>query len=117
MAGRGWALSIGTSTSGIAESEAAFRKYASHGSLPEEFHYGQQELSSLATLLADELDVSGPAYVHSSACASSAKALASAARLICAGACDAVLTGGVDSSMRFYSCRFCRARISQYDAV
>ena len=92
---------VGTSTSGIAESEAAFRDYASHGSLPEDFHYGQQELSSLATLLAAELDVSGPAYVHSSACASSAKALASAARLICSGACDAVLTGGVDSLCAF----------------
>src|SRR5918994_4496366 len=92
---------VGTSTSGIAESEAACRDYASHGSLPEDFHYGQQELSSLATLLAAELDVSGPAYVHSSACASSAKALASAARLICSGACDAVLTGGVDSLCAF----------------
>ena len=92
---------IGTSTSGIAESEAAFRHYARKGSLPERFHYGQQELSSLATLLAEELDVWGPAYVHSSACASSAKALASAARLLRTGACDAVLTGGVDTLCGF----------------
>jgi 3-oxoacyl-[acyl-carrier-protein] synthase-1 len=92
---------IGTSTSGIAESEAALRHYIRNGNLPEQFHYGQQELSSLATLLADELDVWGPAYVHSSACASSAKGLASAARLICMGACDAVLTGGVDTLCGF----------------
>jgi 3-oxoacyl-[acyl-carrier-protein] synthase I len=92
---------IGTSTSGIAESEAAFRHYTWNGSLPEQFHYGQQELGSLATLLAEELDVWGPAYVHSSACASSAKALASAARLIRTGACDAVLTGGVDTLCGF----------------
>ncbi|HUD00615.1 MAG TPA: beta-ketoacyl-ACP synthase [Candidatus Polarisedimenticolaceae bacterium] len=92
---------IGTSTSGIAESEAAFRHYTRIGSLPEHFHYGQQELGSLATLLAEELDVWGPAYVHSSACASSAKALASAARLLRTGACDAVLTGGVDTLCGF----------------
>jgi 3-oxoacyl-[acyl-carrier-protein] synthase I len=92
---------IGTSTSGIGESEAAFRHYTRSGTLPEQFHYGQQELSSLATLLAEELDVWGPAYVHSSACASSAKALASAARLLCMGACDAVLTGGVDTLCGF----------------
>jgi 3-oxoacyl-[acyl-carrier-protein] synthase I len=100
--GRGrFGVVIGTSTSGIAESEAALRQYTINGSLPEQFHYGQQELSSLATLLAEELDVEGPAYVHSSACASSAKALASAARLICTGACDAVLTGGVDTLCGF----------------
>ena len=92
---------IGTSTSGIAESEAALRHYTRIGSLPEHFHYGQQELGSLATLLAEELDVWGPAYVHSSACASSAKALASAARLLRTGACDAVLTGGVDTLCGF----------------
>ena len=92
---------LGTSTSGIAESEAACRHYARTGSLSSQFHYGQQELGSLATLLAEELDVWGPAYVHSSACASSAKALASAARLLRSGACDAVLTGGVDTLCGF----------------
>jgi 3-oxoacyl-[acyl-carrier-protein] synthase-1 len=52
-------------------------------------------------MLATELGLAGPAYVHSSACASSAKAIASAARLIRMGACDAVLTGGVDSFCAF----------------
>jgi 3-oxoacyl-[acyl-carrier-protein] synthase-1 len=92
---------IGTSTSGIAESEAALRHVAQAGTLPEQFHYGQQELASPATALAAELGIYGPAYVHSSACASSAKALASAARLIRMGACDAVLAGGVDSLCAF----------------
>jgi 3-oxoacyl-[acyl-carrier-protein] synthase-1 len=92
---------IGTSTSGIAEGEAAIRQYVACGSLPEQFHYGQQELGSPAAVLAKELGIAGPAYVHSSACASSAKAMASAARLIRMGACDAVLTGGVDSLCEF----------------
>jgi 3-oxoacyl-[acyl-carrier-protein] synthase I len=103
---------IGTSTSGIAETEAALRRHAADGTLPPEFHYGQQEMGSPAALLAAELGVGGPAYVHSSACSSSAKALASAARLIRMGLCDAVLTGGVDSL-----CSFTVAGFTALDSV
>jgi 3-oxoacyl-[acyl-carrier-protein] synthase-1 len=92
---------IGTSTSGIAESEAAMREYAKSGALPRDFHYGQQELGSPAEVLAAVSGIVGPAYVHSSACASSAKAMASAARLIRMGVCDAVVTGGVDTLCAF----------------
>ena len=92
---------IGTSTSGIAETETAIRVHAQSGALPESFHYAQQEMASPATMLARELGVSGPAYAHSAACASGAKALASAARLINMGMCDAVLTGGVDTLCAF----------------
>jgi 3-oxoacyl-[acyl-carrier-protein] synthase-1 len=92
---------IGTSTSGIAEGENALREYAASGKLPGQFHYGQQEMGSPAAVLAAMLGTTGPAYVHSSACASSAKALASAARLILMGVCDAILTGGVDSLCPF----------------
>jgi 3-oxoacyl-[acyl-carrier-protein] synthase I len=92
---------IGTSTSGIAESEAALKEYATSGRLPEHFHYGQQELGSPASMLAALLGIGGPAYVHSTACASSGKAMASAARLIRMGVCDAVITGGVDSLCAF----------------
>jgi 3-oxoacyl-[acyl-carrier-protein] synthase I len=94
-------LVLGTSTSGIAEGESALRQYAITGALPDQFHYGQQELGSPASMLAAKLGIGGPAYVHSSACASSAKALASAARLIRMGLCDAVLAGGVDSLCAF----------------
>ena len=92
---------LGTSTSGVAETERALLHYRSDGKLPADFHYGQQEMGSPANLLARELGVGGPAYVHSSACASSAKALASAARLINMGLCDAVLCGGIDSLCAF----------------
>jgi 3-oxoacyl-[acyl-carrier-protein] synthase-1 len=77
------------------------REYASSGTLPSPFHYGQQELASPAAMLAQTLGTSGPAFVHSSACASSAKALASAARLILMNACDAVIAGGVDTLCAF----------------
>lgn len=92
---------IGTSTSGIAGTEAALRQYALEQSLPADFHYAQQEMGSPAVMLAKELAIHGPAYVHSSACSSSAKAMASAARLIKMGLCDAVLTGGVDTLCAF----------------
>jgi len=95
------AVVIGTSTSGVGEAEAALREYVSTGILPGEFHYGQQELGSLAAALAAAAGISGPAYVHSSACASSSKALASAARLILMNVCDAVIAGGVDTLCRF----------------
>jgi 3-oxoacyl-[acyl-carrier-protein] synthase-1 len=92
---------LGTSTSGIAESEAAVHVHVKTGALPPHFHYGQQELGSPAATLAAILGISGPAYVQSSACASSAKAMASAARLIRMGVCDAVITGGADSLCAF----------------
>lgn len=95
------AVVIGTSTSGIAESEAALLAQIEQGDLPATFHYAQQELGSPAAMLAATLGVSGPTYVHSNACASSSKALASAARLLRMDVCDAVVVGGVDSLCRF----------------
>lgn len=92
---------VGTSTSGVAATEEAVAAHMADGVLPTHFHYGQQEMGSPAALLARELGVSGPAYVHSSACSSSAKAMASAARLIRIGVCDAVVTGGADSLCGF----------------
>ncbi|WP_215410297.1 beta-ketoacyl-ACP synthase [Janthinobacterium sp. JC611] len=95
------AVVIGTSTSGIGETEEAICQHVAGGGLPDAFHYGQQEMASPALMLADELGIDGPALVHSSACSSSAKAMASAARLIRMGLCDAVLTGGVDTLCGF----------------
>ena len=92
---------IGTSTSGVGATEAALAAHLETGTLPADFHYGQQEMASPALFLARELGTSGPAYVHSSACSSSAKAMASAARLIRMGLVDAVVSGGVDTLCRF----------------
>lgn len=95
------AIVVGTSTSGIGESEKALRARVQTGELPHDFSLGQQELGSLSAFLAKYFGVTGAAYVHSSACASSAKAMASAARLIRNGLADAVITGGVDSLCGF----------------
>jgi 3-oxoacyl-[acyl-carrier-protein] synthase-1 len=103
---------VGTSTSGIGDTEQAIRSYCANGALPADFHYDRQEMGSPAVMLAHELGLAGPAYVHSSACSSSAKAMASAARLIKMGLCDAVLTGGVDSL-----CAFTVAGFAALDSV
>ncbi|WP_341675753.1 beta-ketoacyl-[acyl-carrier-protein] synthase family protein [Niveibacterium sp. SC-1] len=95
------AVILGTSTSGIAEGEAAMRHRVAAGEFPAGFDYGQQELGSLAQFVAETLGVSGPAYVISTACSSSARALMSAARLLRAGVVDAVLCGGVDTLCAF----------------
>lgn len=106
------AVVLGTSTSGIGESEQAIAWHRQHGELPENFHVAQQELGSPALMLAGLLGLTGPAIVVSTACSSSAKALASAARLLRAGACDAVLCGGMDAL-----CAFTVAGFSSLESV
>ncbi|AMC34396.1 beta-ketoacyl-ACP synthase [Janthinobacterium sp. B9-8] len=92
---------LGTSTSGIGEAQAAIAQHQATGQLPAHFHIAQQELGSPATALSTLLGLAGPAMVVSTACSSSAKAMASAARLLNAGMCDAVICGGVDSLCDF----------------
>lgn len=95
------AVVLGSSTSGVGESEAAHRHFQAHGTWPDTFHYRQQEMGTPAAFVAAELGLRGPAHVISTACSSSAKAMASAARLLKAGLADAVITGGADSLCRF----------------
>ncbi|RKH14865.1 beta-ketoacyl-ACP synthase [Corallococcus sp. CA053C] len=95
------AVVLGTSTSGIGEGEGAIADHLATGQLSASFHLCQQELGAPALALTHLLGLAGPSYVISTACSSSAKALASAARLLRAGTVDAVLTGGVDSLCRF----------------
>lgn len=88
---------LGTSTSGIDEASQGIASYLRDGQFPAGYDYQQQELGAPANFLADWLQLSGPAYVISTACTSSARALMSAQRLLDLGLCDAVLCGGVDS--------------------
>ncbi|WP_434708645.1 beta-ketoacyl-[acyl-carrier-protein] synthase family protein [Pseudomonas sp. R1-1] len=88
---------LGTSTSGIDEASRGLAHYIREQHFPAEYDYRQQELGAPANFLAEWLQLSGPAYVISTACTSSARALMSAQRLLDLGLCDAVLCGGVDS--------------------
>ena len=88
---------LGTSTSGIDEASHGIAHYLREQRFPDGYDYQQQELSAPANFLSDWLGLSGPSYVISTACTSSARALMSAQRLLDLGLCDAVLCGGVDS--------------------
>ncbi|MHA6128075.1 beta-ketoacyl-[acyl-carrier-protein] synthase family protein [Pseudomonas fluorescens group sp. PF-1] len=88
---------LGTSTSGIDEASQSLSHYIREQQFPADYDYQQQELGAPANFLADWLQVSGPAYVISTACTSSARALMSAERLLDLGVCDVVLCGGVDT--------------------
>ena len=95
------AVVLGTSTSGIGEAEQALPTLLEHGRWPQDFHYAQQEIGAPARFLARLAGVAGPAWTISTACSSSAKALASAARLLRAGIVDAVIAGGADALCAF----------------
>ncbi len=95
------AIILGTSTSGIGESEQALPHKLRTGAWPAGFHYVQQEIGTPARFIAAESGITGPAWTISTACSSSAKALASGARLLRAGIVDAVIAGGADSLCRF----------------
>jgi 3-oxoacyl-[acyl-carrier-protein] synthase-1 len=90
---------IGTSTSGILETELAFRaRDPDSGALPEHYDYTHRHNSfSVTDYVRRRLGLEGPAVTLSTACSSSAKAFAAGARMIAAGLIDAALVGGVDS--------------------
>jgi len=91
---------LGTSTAGIAEGERAVAVRMQSGAFPPDYDYRQQELGSTSGYLRHALGLGGPAWTLSTACTSSAKALASGHRLLAAGLSDVVIVGGVDSLCR-----------------
>jgi 3-oxoacyl-[acyl-carrier-protein] synthase I len=90
---------LGTSTSGILETELAYRRRdPQSGALPTDFRYaGAHNTFSVAAFVQRALALTGPAVVISCACSSSAKVFASARRAIAAGVIDSAVVGGVDS--------------------
>ena len=90
---------LGTSTSGILQTEQAYRRRDPvTGALPDDFNYrATHNTYSVADFVRTAFNLEGPAVVVSTACSSSAKVFASAARMIAAGLIDAAIVGGVDS--------------------
>ncbi|HSF69924.1 MAG TPA: beta-ketoacyl-[acyl-carrier-protein] synthase family protein [Nitrospira sp.] len=95
------AVIMGTSTSGILETEHAYRtRDPVTGALQESFtsrYRYTHNMFSLGHFVRSYLGLRGPALVISTACSSSAKVFATAARYLRAGLCDAAIVGGVDS--------------------
>ena len=89
---------MGTSTAGILQTEQAYRRRGPGGELPSDFDYRTTHNAfSIAEYVRTRLGLAGPCAAISTACSSSAKAFASAARLIEAGMIDAAVVGGVDT--------------------
>jgi 3-oxoacyl-[acyl-carrier-protein] synthase-1 len=90
---------LGTSTAGILQTELAYRRRdPKTGALPADFHYRTTHNSfSLAEFTRDYFGLEGMALAISTACSSSAKVFAAAARQLALGSIDAAIVGGVDT--------------------
>lgn len=90
---------VGTSTSGILQTEHAYRRRDPvSGQLPAGLDYaGTQSTYALGDFVTRIFGLQGPSLVVSAACASTTKVFATAARMIATGQCDAAIVGGADS--------------------
>ena len=113
------ALVLGTSTSSIGESEDAYRRLDPDGRFPAHSRNPRVHTPhSLAMFVHEALDLRGPCVTVSTACSSSAKAVAQAERMLRLGLADAAVVGGVDTlcgsvlfgfnSLQLVSSRPCR---------
>jgi 3-oxoacyl-[acyl-carrier-protein] synthase-1 len=120
---------LGTSTSGILETEAAYAGRPDETApLPAGLRLAHTHgLFSCVALVQALLGADGPALTLSTACSSSAKVFASAQRAIAAGWCDAAVVGGVDTlclttlhgfhSLALVSARPCRPWDAARDGI
>ena len=91
------AIILGTSTSGLDETENELKKFMQTGVPSRDFYYKSQEFGDPSMFLADYLEIDGPAYTISTACSSSARALICGKRMLESGLVDAVIAGGADT--------------------
>jgi len=111
---------LGTSTSGILSTELAFRQRdAATGAFTVPLDYRHtHNCYSVADFVRSYFGLTGPAFVVSTACSSSAKVFGNAQRMLDCGLIDAAVVGGVDSlclttlygfnSLQLVSARPCR---------
>ena len=91
-------LFLGTSTSGMLETEIAYRRRGPGGALPSTLDYAATHNPyALVAFVGRVLGIEGPSAVTCTACSSSAKVFGSARRMIEAELIDAAVVGGVDS--------------------
>lgn len=93
------AVILGTSTSGIQETELAYlNRDRETDLLPEDFKFATtHNLYATSDFVRQYLGLTGHVSMISTACSSAAKAFASAWRLMKTGMCDAAVVGGVDT--------------------
>ena len=100
---------LGTSTSGVDETEKEIKQYLKTNIHSSEFYFSFQEFGDPAIFLAQYLGVKGVCYAISTACSSSSKALVSAKKLIEKDVCDVVIAGGADT--------LCAVPINGFDSM
>lgn len=92
------AILMGTSTAGIDNTENAFEHLVQNDALPQNYDlWKHHAYGAVLDLIRQVTGAQGPAWVVSTACTSSAKTFASAARLMESGMIDAAFVGGVDT--------------------
>jgi 3-oxoacyl-[acyl-carrier-protein] synthase-1 len=91
---------VGSSTTGIADAEDAFRERSRTHRLSASFDLVQLEFGGLSEFLSLASGAVGPCYALSTACSAGAKALVSARALLELDVVDAVIAGAVDSLCR-----------------
>ena len=122
------ALILGTSTASIGETELAYTQLDENGGFrPDQQRPRLHTPHSLALFVQQVLQLEGPCETISTACSSSAKAFASAERLIRLGLVDAAVVGGVDTlcgsvlfgfnSLELVSPQPCRPFDAQRDGI
>jgi 3-oxoacyl-[acyl-carrier-protein] synthase-1 len=92
------ALLMGTSTASIDRTESSYRRVQDNGEFAAADNFASlHSPNSTTEFVAEVLGIQGPALTISTACSSSAKVFASAARWLQSDLVDAVIVGGVDS--------------------
>lgn len=92
------ALLLGTSTSSIGATEAAYRQLDKDGRFPEAMRNRYVHTPhSLGMFVQEALGLAGPCITVATACSSSAKVFAQAERMLALGLVDAAIVGGVDT--------------------
>lgn len=92
------AVLLGTSTAGAETTELAYREFVATDGFPDDYDFQRQHTFGAVLHVVRELSgARGPAWMVSTACTSSGKPFATAARLIAAGLIDAAIIGGCDT--------------------
>ena len=100
-------LVLGTSTSSIGRTEASYLQLTSEEEFAAADRHGElHNPHSTTEFVARELGIAGPAVTVSTACSSSARAFASAARWLACDIVDVVVVGGVDTLCLSVICGF-----------
>lgn len=119
---------IGSSTSNIEQTEQAYHHLSANGMLTDPYRVAEVfNPHGPGMFVAQLCGLSGPALTLNTACSSSAKVFATAARWLSVGFVDAVLVGGIDSlalsvlhgfhSLQLVSTDYCRPFDQKRDGI